>query len=304
MAKKKEKIEKTEQYPQFETITNSDTLSGSVRAIRSVLNDATLVFDVDGLKIKEVSNTNSACVNFLMKAKKFDKYQLPKRQELTVNLEQFQNFYDRCKSGYGNKVRFTTDGGNLILEQLDSKNRITKEYRMPLYERNGYEEKAVDDIEKTLEGKTEINMPLSRDDFRSSMKDLELVAEKSYYSSGNMVELIARKDFLIMTAGNGAVAKSIVERYSTSPEKDLRVLALKDYQAVSHFGFNEIQNMSNFGRTDFTDKFDFKMGNNNPLQLIFRNNFDEKEEPTIILKLTLANKIGEEEEYEVDETEE
>lgn len=287
---KKTKKEK-EELP-FDVRTDSETLSNSVRAMMSVLSSATLVFDKDGLRVKEANSGSSACVNFFMKSDKFDKYQVPQTTELRVDLAAFKSYYDRCRSGYSEKARFQTNGESLIISQIGRTGRQTKEFTLPLIASGGYDSKSevnVDEVEKALTDKTDIEMPIDKKEFRSALKDLELVISTSgfYGSNSNCVNLLARKDFLVIQDAENNRAKSIIERYHAQPTKDLAILAQKDYKIKSQFGFEQLVKLFSLGRTEFTDKFTFRMGDNNPLQILFENTDKDTS-----LKITLANRVG------------
>jgi len=280
---------KKEEIP-FEVITGSETFISSIRAMLPITTRGTLNFTKNGLSIKESNEGKYATVNFFMSKEAFEKYQVEKEVKLRVNLEDFYKILKRTIS-YSRSARITIDKNRIRIEQIHKNNKkrqVEKIFTLPLYEEDE-NSLDVDEIEKALEKRIDVEIPLDKNDFKSGLNDIAFLlgsGRRSYgIDTNGEVEILAEKDRVVLRTWNryNQVATTI-PRANTTPNKDLQAMAEKDFEAKAIYEFGVLNQMLQLGRNSFTQEFLFRMGNSNPLQLVFKN------PNKITLKLTLANR--------------
>lgn len=290
MAKKK-----TRPKESFEVVIASETFLASLRAMKPLVSSVKLIFDKDGLKIKETNDGKYAMVNFFMRKKGFTDYKVPERTVLKVRLDDLLTAMKRVYSGWGHLAKLTTNGKSLTVEQVSERNKkreVKKRFVLPLYTVEKYEvnEDEIDRVEKEFEKRIDVEIPISKKDFKTGLKDIETLLgtgrSSGYgYDTGGEVKIIAEKDFLILTTFNQyQQVITQIPRYDTNPNKDLSVMAQEKFKVSAIYEWGCLTNMFDLGRNAFTDEFVLRIGNDNPLQLVLHN------PDSITLKLTLANR--------------
>ncbi|MFQ6052195.1 MAG: hypothetical protein ACE5K4_10960 [Candidatus Hydrothermarchaeota archaeon] len=289
------KIKTSKPKESFEVVTSSETFLASLRAMKPLVNSVKLMFDKDGLRIKETNDGRYAVVNFFMRKSGFAEYKVPEKTVLKVRLDDFLTAMKRVYSGWGHLARLTVDGkGHLVVEQVNERNKkreVKKRFVLPLYsiDEKEIDGDEIDKVEKEFEKRIDVEIPISKKDFKTGLKDIETLlgtGRRSYgYDTGGEVKIIAEKDFLILTTFNQyQQVITQIPRYNTNPNKDLSVMAQNDFKVSAIYEWGSLTNMFDLGRNAFTDEFVLRIGNNNPLQLVLSN------PDKITLKLTLANR--------------
>jgi hypothetical protein len=276
---------------EFEILTNNENLVAGIRAITPIVRYGTLDFREDGLAIREYNDGKYAVVDFFMSKKAFEIYKVKKETKLTVNLEDLHRVLKRVITPT-KYARITTDGDKLIIQQVyenNKKRRVEKVFTLPLYQKEEAKDINIDELEKGFESKIDCEIPLDKEDLKSALKDIEFLlgsGKRSYGldTSGEIKVLAENERVVIQTWNRYQNVITTIPRYNTTPNKDLTVLAEKEFKAVSTYEFGILNQMLQMGKDNFQREVLFRIGNNNPLQIIFTN------PDSCTLKLILANR--------------
>lgn len=197
------------------TLAEPRLLKESINIISELVNEVTLRVNQDRIEIIAIDPANVAMVDFKLLSSAFIEYNVPKPQELAINLDHLKQVVKRAKP---------TDTVSLSLEeeknrlQIQLKGQNVRTFNIPLINIEENEHKI-----PSLDFKTKVVLPSTR--FDDAVEDMSIVAESISLSTfpekfiikaeSNMkdakVEIVSSEETVIIIDGEKMSSKYSLE---------------------------------------------------------------------------------------------
>ncbi len=224
-----------------------------LRAISTIVDEATFVIGMDGIKLRAMDPSRVAMVDFEMKKTSFDEYEVEEETRICVSLKELLKLLRRAGKDDLIELSLDRESGHFL---VTLRGRYTRTFNLPVLEAS---EEEVPEPKLTFNAKA----TLTTDDFHEILREASLVSDN--------IRIELNGESLVMTAkGDVAGAKIEIDKGS-----DVLISMEVKEPSKATFSLDYLEEIVS-AAVNTSDIMTIEFSTDMPIRLDFRQRYDGK----------------------------